>query len=539
MEPDRPSDLTECIEHVLARPRWSAGVCVAATLVGLTLSLIAWHSVAPITPDSSAYMQGARSLVRTGSYQTIDGHPLVIFPPGYPALIAALMPLTRSAEMAGRLVALVLATASIPLVFLLTRRFGSLLLAGAVAVLFAALPERVEHSVMIWSDAPFLFFVLLTLVVVYRWLGTGQGRWAVLAGLVAAAAYLVRPEGLIVLTVALAVAIIGSRFERRVVAGAAAAIVIFALGAWPYVSYLHRHTGEWQLSGKSEVNLAIADDVTFGRGWTAFIQARKSGLVITQPPDTAPIQIVRRAVVNEGLMLVRLARVATPIPFALVGLGVAGMFLSARYRPLPLECVCLLAVLAAPLLYLPLFCFQARYLIQPALLVLVLAAAGAIYLLELVPPRTGRAAPVVAGVLLVSVLAYNAPNLHGPGMSAHDLTRKHARWIRQHRPDAKGIVARNWYLAYRAELVHLHLPYSPVENVAAYARTYGASLVLLPTESAHPSLCALAREPKAAHGLVPIREWGDAVLFELSDRPDSNEPPPIDDVRARIWTRYR
>ena len=194
MQVDDRGNLVERLERTMAQPRWSAGVCVAATVAGLAISLIAWHSVAPITPDSSAFMQGARSLVHNGTYATVDGYPLLVFPPAYSALIAALLPLTGSAEVAGRLVSLILSTASIPLLFPLVRGLGSRLLATGAMVLFALLPERVEHSVTICSDGPFLFLVLLMLVWTYRWLRVQQLRWAALTGLTAAATYLVRPE---------------------------------------------------------------------------------------------------------------------------------------------------------------------------------------------------------------------------------------------------------------------------------------------------------------------------------------------------------
>lgn len=540
MRPDRPSDLTKDLEEALSRPRWSAGICAAATLLGLALSLVAWRFVEPITPDSVAYMEGARSLARSGTYTTLDGYPMLIFPPGYPTLIAALIPPTGSPELAGRLVSLILSTAGIPLVFLLVRPFGSHLLAAGSMTLFALLPERVEHSVMIGSDAPFLLLVLLMVLWSYPWLRTDQLRWAGLTGLTAAAACLVRPEGTILVTVVLTTALIGSRFRRRRMAGAAVAVVIFCIGIFPYVSYLHRHTGRWQLSAKARLNLAIADDVAFGKGWKTLLRLDPSGRIVPGAPSADPVRHLRRFAYNEGQTLVRLARFATPVPFMLTGLGLASLLLSRRYRPLPLECICLLGVLAVPLLYVPVLFINPRFLIQPTLLVLVAGVAGGIHLIDLIePPARRRAAFVIAALLLGTILAYNAPNFEGAGMQGYADVRANAQWVSENRPEARAVVGRAWYLAYRAELVHLQLPHYPVERVVQYARTYGAALLLLPKSDAHPELCALALDPKPVHGLVPLQDWGDAVLFELADAGTANPRAHSDDATDRIWTRCR
>lgn len=520
MLPEKPSALTASIETWLMRPRSAVIVCAIAVAIGLALSLGAWINVSPFTPDSRDYTQGARSLAHTGTYAEPNGEPLLVFPPGYSALIAATVPLGFSEETGGRVVSLALSTLSIVLVFVLLRGcFGSSLLGAGGAVLFSLLPERVFQSTMIWSDPAFLFFVLLSLVLAARWLREEALPWAGALGIAAGIGYLVRPEGALIFAVVLAIALIGTRLRRRIAAGALVAIIGFGLCASPYVLFLQRHTGQWQLTGKSDINFSIAHAKTFGTPWHQLRMVDAEGNLVIPEPRVAPADIARRSAHNTALMVTELASRATPLPYALSILGLASLLFYREYRPMRIEAVTTLIVLAMPLAYLAIFFFENRMLIQPALLVLVLGAAGGRHLVDLFSgARARQVAIALAALLVISMLAYNGNTLTlGAGMEVYDTEREKAEWIRLHYPEERAIVGRAWYVAYRAELAHIEIPYGEVEDVAKFARNQGVRLLLLPKRGHHRSINELASDPQHGHGLIPLREWEESALFLVND----------------------
>lgn len=516
MLPDAAATLSERLEQALGRPKRLPVACLMITALGLLLSLAAWRAIPPISPDSVSYMQGARALAAGEGFRSVSGEPLLLFPPGYPVLMVALLPLAGSPELAGRIISLLLSTASIPLVYLVVRRFGSALLGISAAGLFALLPERVWHSVMVWSDAAFLFMILLMLVFAQIWLRSRRLSLAGLVGAAAGCAYLLRPEALGLLAALLLVGVIWFRFSRRILAGALIAAIVCAALAWPYVSFLHAHTGKWQISTKGEMNWSMAQELAFGEGFEGVLfEVGEDGARVALDPVASPAAVAKRAAYNVAQMLVRLAKLATPIPYALAGLGLLSLLFYERYSTRTPGAVGVVVLLALPLLYLSLFHFEDRTLIQPALLVLILGACGGLHLIDLFTDNAGRVALIAGAVIVVSMLAYNVPNLTGPGMDKYASAHEQAEWISQNHPDARGIVGRNWYLAYLVEVPHYTRPKAPLEEIIAYAKHHDADLVSLPKTSGHWTVGRFVHAPETVRGLVQLQDWGDAVLCRV------------------------
>jgi len=516
MLPEASATLTERLEHVLSQPRRSLIACLAVTAAGLVLSLAAWRAVAPISPDSVSYLQGAKSLIAGEGYTSVTGEPMLLFPPGYPALIAALIPVAGSPELAGRIVSLVLSTASIPLLYLVVRRFGSRLLGISVAGMFALLPQRIWQSAMILSDASFLFVILLMLLLAQRWLRTDRLRWAALAGAAAGAAYLIRPEALGMLAVVLLAGMIAFRFRAWILAGALVATVVCAVLAWPYLSFIHQHTGKWQVSTKGELNWSMAQEMVMGEGFEGkLFEVGEDGSRVALEPVASPAAVAKRVAYNAAEMLVHLAKIATPIPYALAGLGLLSLLFYQRYATRTAGAVAVLVVLALPLIYLSLFHYEDRTLIQPTMLVLLLGAAGGLHAVDLCTDNARRVALVLAGLTALSMLAYNVPNLTGPGMAKYAPAHKRAEWIAQTFPDARGIVGRNWYLAYLLETPHYTRPKAPLEEIIAYARHYDADFVVLPKTGGHWTVGQFVNGGEANPDLAEAQDWGAAVLYEV------------------------
>ena len=169
---------------------------------------------------------------------------------------------------------------------------------GLIAGLLVAVYPALVVSPLYWStmtEPPYLLFIMSGVYATWRASRSPSGGWGWAAGMGLAfgLAYLTRPEALAYLAIMVAYLVLWRGWDawssRRAVvrsrntghreppetpevasAGrassafgrplllASTAIVVFLLCALPYVVYLHRVTGRWELSGKQGISMAIA-----------------------------------------------------------------------------------------------------------------------------------------------------------------------------------------------------------------------------------------------------------------------------------------
>jgi hypothetical protein len=151
-------------------------------------------------------------------------------PPGYPALLALLHPVTGDHFVTGRWLSLFAAGATGLAGFALFRRVfgpGAALLGCAIVLLSG---EYTRYAIQATTDTVFLLLVAIVLLVVTggRWSGW---RWAAALGAASGLAYLVRYNGLFLVVPCLA-AILAGPGSRRSRAGQAAAYLL----AWLIVT---------------------------------------------------------------------------------------------------------------------------------------------------------------------------------------------------------------------------------------------------------------------------------------------------------------
>lgn len=200
-----------------------------------------------------------QSLVE-GEGLTIDGLPYVILPPGFSAVVGFAGLFLEDAEWNTKMLSIAFFLASLGFLyrvlvyFLEDRRWAwlaLLLYAGNSQILFNAASGRSES-----------LYGLILFGMAY--VGTRIRRpGLVWSGVLAAgttALYYVRPEGLLAgaaWIVWFAAKWKGDRWQRLRHAGLITAIVILLV--LPYLLFLKTHTGRWQLSGKTYVNLIMAE----------------------------------------------------------------------------------------------------------------------------------------------------------------------------------------------------------------------------------------------------------------------------------------
>src|SRR5947199_297021 len=218
---------------------------LSALAVGLVVRLARIARAPLIHPDGPAYLALASDLLHGDVRRVLESY----YSPAYPGLVAIAIAAGGSPEVAGQLAAAGAGLAALPLLHTLTRRLLGARAAG-VAVLTAALhPALVKAAADVLPETLAGAFLLAWLVVLVRAQGT-VGLAA--AGALAGAAYLARPEG--VLLVPLGVAWAARRQHRAaLVAYVIAALLVMS----PALVALHARSGLWQLSPR-EARLAAS-----------------------------------------------------------------------------------------------------------------------------------------------------------------------------------------------------------------------------------------------------------------------------------------
>ena len=222
-------------------------------LLGVTfgLRLYAVLMAKAIAFDSAFYGFMARDFLQ-GNYVEGLSQP---FHPFYPLLIALIAPDATHVEITGRLISLVMGTATLILVYYLAKEVVSQKAAALAALFYCFHPHLVTFSGILLSEATYWF--LLTLSVFLFWIGLKRGKSLelIFSGFFLALAYLTRPEGIGYLLVFLVWILIDGGLRKgwgKKIVLLSGFLFVFAVFALPYVIYVHHETGRWMISKKAQ-----------------------------------------------------------------------------------------------------------------------------------------------------------------------------------------------------------------------------------------------------------------------------------------------
>ncbi len=182
------------------------------------------------------------------------------YPPIFPLLIAAAYPLTGEWELAGQFWPLVLGVLVVfPLFGLIHRLYGPKVALAAI-FLYAVSPYLSRLSLHVRSEIPYTFFLVLGLYFLQRGIDRGNLFWVLGTGISAALATLIRSEG-VGLVIACTLYLVYRGWIKRGLKRRWLQLGILLLGfilfAAPYVLYLKWDTGNWMISRKAALILAI------------------------------------------------------------------------------------------------------------------------------------------------------------------------------------------------------------------------------------------------------------------------------------------
>jgi 4-amino-4-deoxy-L-arabinose transferase-like glycosyltransferase len=219
-------------------------------IMALIIRLYAAFHTPVIAKDGTIYLQNAL-LISSGEFSKgLEGYP-----PVYPTLVAIFYKMMGDSERAGQAVSVIFGTLALFPFYGLSKEIFGKKIASVASIFFVFQPFLVQHAGEIISESTYIFFYLSTLYMGWKALRDEKGVFYFCFGLLAALAYLTRPEGigllvgfLIWLPIYLRLA--RQRFSFRLCGGVLLAIIPFVILVTPYLLHVRETTGEWRLNKK-------------------------------------------------------------------------------------------------------------------------------------------------------------------------------------------------------------------------------------------------------------------------------------------------
>lgn len=490
------------------------------------------HVIFQHEADGVGYIGIAREILENGSIGRA-----VHFPPFYPAVIALCAALSGSYESGARL-ASVLAGSMAVVPFHLACRYllsgRGALYAALVAALFGPF---IDYAVQPISQATYLCLIAAGVWFGLRLAATVSIRYAAAFGLISAAMYLTRPEGILFFVINVPVlvwCIIRADVAlRRKLKVASALCCSFGVPVLLYLFRLRDITGGWTLSGKSAATI-IGIDASMrllpnGKTY-AEATAAGTGLATLVPSLSALLTTITGQAARFGLATYAL------LPGFAMAIAAMGLFLIWAAVPRAGRGERQAAFIGrylffSPLLMLlPVFAFDkislsAGYIFPFFPVFIACFAQGAVWLEEQVAVFVTHRLPLLRGIVrflplgaaAVACLMLLSFNQFYSEVSSEEysfmtgqqdfLLRQTGHWLRANTPSDAGVMARWSNIGFYADRPWTGLADGTIAQVVEYAKRAHMKYIVIDSDAVprrRPQLNALLFPDTPQPGLTPV-----------------------------------
>ncbi|RJQ56243.1 MAG: hypothetical protein C4526_02300 [Nitrospiraceae bacterium] len=235
----------------------------AIILVGIIARLIKFEDVNLVT-DTVVYSRLGKNLIESGRYLFGENYNMgIFFPPGYSIFIGLINLLVNDLFLSAKLVSFIFSCGSIVFAYLIGKELYNKESGLFAALLFAVYPVVIIVSVQGYADAPFIFFLLLSLYLFIKSLRNESIIFHALLGFTFAVTCLIRPEALFLLLLP-GLQVFGAfgttlRFNGKYLLRFIILSLVFALTLSPYLLLIKNYTGKFSLSGKSNISILLGE----------------------------------------------------------------------------------------------------------------------------------------------------------------------------------------------------------------------------------------------------------------------------------------
>lgn len=214
--------------------------------------------------DAVYYSHLGKNLIESGRYAYGENFNFGIFlPPGYPFFIGVTNLFFDDLFFSTKIVSLIASLITIFLFYITGKKLYNEEAGLFAAFMYAVHPLILRLSVFGNSESLFLCVLFLSFYVFMVSIKRDNLFMQVLAGAFFAAAYLIKPEGLLTLLLPFLYifGLCGDKppVNKRLLLKLCLVILTFALLVSPYLIFLKNQTGGFTLTGKGNVNLMIAE----------------------------------------------------------------------------------------------------------------------------------------------------------------------------------------------------------------------------------------------------------------------------------------
>ncbi len=536
------------------------GLAVLAAF-GVRLVLALHNDV--MTNDASVYLSSGESIWAGDGFDR-NSQPELHFPPFYPFVLGGVETVVGDPHTTVVLVTLLAGTALVLPIASIARLAGGDR-AGIAAAWIAALATGLSDTVVTsgsGNEAVYLLLVLMgfrLVLALHRWRIPARLAGAAAVGVLTGLAYLTRPEGVffagpfaLVVVAPWVRARLAARRQRTVpnpptLAATLATLAALGLGILvcvaPYASFLHDHTGRWELTAKTrdasidtwravaERDREARDAVLYQLDETglAFTPARATLASLALHDPVGYLQIVGVNVAELGKQLGDPVDREHPslgwelLPLPVTALALWGTWRRRRNPVVLATAACALLPLATALA----FFVQSRYLIPLTGFLAILAGVG----FAALPRHWSRRATGAIGVLLALSLVAASDGAEG-WLERREPTEHRivGEWLATNTPSDARVMTRSLITVYYAERPAVAMPHSDVDTMLAYAQAWGVDYLVFDEynmRSLRPDFADLA-DGFRHEGLQPVHAFThterEVWVYDL-DPPATENPP--------------
>jgi len=467
-----------------------------------------------VTTDGVQYLLSGKNLVETGKYE-IFGNPELIFPPGYSLAVGAADIFFNNLVFSARFVSFVAGFLSVYFFYLVGKELYNKK-TGLFASFFAAtLHLFILISQETWSESLYILFVLVTIYLYLKIIKSYKISLVILLGLSIGITYLIRPEGIIFLLLAVIFLFQKPNNLKFKKAFTSSLIIIatFFIVAAPYLYFLYQNTGKLCLTAKAKPNLIAGiilngkdmddmnrDDINFYE--KTFSNYDEETNSIKLPEEFANIGAKRTVFNNPNEFLKKYVKgfwseikvLIDQYLFNIFLIPIFALFIfSFKIRRLSKEIFILSLFSIIFLLLFPAFHLESRYLLQVMIFIILLSSLGLSIKSKSVLNIEGFMFP---GVLFLKILRflvivlvfcnfvaiyinslYSAPDYP----LEHKLAGEYLKNNPDYDPEESIIMSRKPFAAFYAgsKKSGVPIPYTSPENILKFAKARNVSYIVI------------------------------------------------------------
>jgi hypothetical protein len=311
-------------------------ILFAIILIGIIARVIRFDDINLVT-DTVTYSRLGKNLIESGRYFFGENYNTgIFFPPGYSVLIGIVSLFSKDLFFSAKLVSFILSCGSIAFSYLIGKDLYNKEAGLFAALLYAIYPILIIISVQGYADAPFIFFLLLSLYLFIKFIKKDNIVFHVLLGFIFGVTCLIRPEALFLLLLP-GIQVFGAfdpalRFKGKSLLNFVVVFFVFVLTVSPYLFFIKNYTGKFSLSGKSNISILLGelstgdlnyhqivnapdnvyDKAAFSltesrtqlRGWSKDINPSLMNYILSNPADFA--RKYRKNLIQEFRILIKL-----------------------------------------------------------------------------------------------------------------------------------------------------------------------------------------------------------------------------------------